>query len=239
MKLNSDGSLLAAGGTSKKIYLFGRGSPTPLWSYEANTWITKLDFNGEYIVAGTGLREYIGEGMREEKEFVCNEIIQPELPEYISGTKDSMLCKNFNGDEEGCTSRPEECFWVSEDSVCDAINAGNETNCADGSCDTAITGKGTKCGDGICERPEDKNNCCEDCRGKSYNGNSGGDEETGGRDIIINTTPENGGEKGGDDENASEEQSMEGDTVIDDVPESPEEEGIIEKIINFLKRLFL
>lgn len=78
VKLNSDGSLLAAASSSKKIYLFSKNSNKPLWEYKANTWVTKLDFNGEYILAGTGLREYGGEGMREEKEFTCTEIIEPK-----------------------------------------------------------------------------------------------------------------------------------------------------------------
>lgn len=78
VKLNSDGSLLAAAGSSKKVYLFSKNSNKPLWEYKANTWVTKMDFNGEYIVAGTGLREYMGEGAREEKEFTCTEIIEPK-----------------------------------------------------------------------------------------------------------------------------------------------------------------
>ncbi len=77
VKLNSDGSLLAAAGTSKKIYMFSRESNKPLWEYKANTWVTKLDFNGEYVVTGTGLREYGGEGAAEEKEFTCTKIIEP------------------------------------------------------------------------------------------------------------------------------------------------------------------
>ena len=82
VKLNYDGSLLAAGGTSKKVYLFSRESNKPLWTYDANTWITKLDFNGEYIVAGTGMREYFGEGVREEiGEFNCKEIIKVYDPD--------------------------------------------------------------------------------------------------------------------------------------------------------------
>lgn len=85
VKLNSDGSLLAAAGTSKKIYMFSRDSNKPLWEYKANTWVTKLDFNGEYIVAGTGLREYGGEGAREEKEFTCTEIIEPPAMEEMGG----------------------------------------------------------------------------------------------------------------------------------------------------------
>ncbi|MBU4257561.1 hypothetical protein KKC04_04085, partial [Patescibacteria group bacterium] len=85
VKLNSDGSLLAAAGTSKKIYMFSKENNKPLWEYEANTWVTKLDFNGEYLVAGTGLREYGGEGAQEEKEFTCTEIFEPPAMEEMEG----------------------------------------------------------------------------------------------------------------------------------------------------------
>ncbi|MFH1132939.1 MAG: PQQ-binding-like beta-propeller repeat protein [Nanoarchaeota archaeon] len=79
LKLNQDGSLLAVGGTTKIIYLFSKNSNTPLWEYLSNTWVTKIDFNGEYIVAGTGPREYFFEGNSvPSTEVVCKEIIQPE-----------------------------------------------------------------------------------------------------------------------------------------------------------------
>jgi len=85
MKLNQDGSLLAAGGTTKKVYLFSKDSNKPLWEYTANTWVTKIDFNGEYIVAGTGPREYFFEGNSiSSEEIQCKEIIQPEpLMNYL------------------------------------------------------------------------------------------------------------------------------------------------------------
>ncbi|PIN85915.1 hypothetical protein COV19_07530 [Candidatus Woesearchaeota archaeon CG10_big_fil_rev_8_21_14_0_10_44_13] len=85
IKLNQDGSLLAAGGTTKKIYLFSRDNNKPLWEYEANTWVTKIDFNGDYIVAGTGPREYFFEGNSvPPDEITCREIIQPEpLMRYL------------------------------------------------------------------------------------------------------------------------------------------------------------
>jgi WD40 repeat protein len=78
IKLNADGSLLAAGGTTKKVYLFSKESNKPLWEYQANTWVTKIDFNGEYVVAGTGPREYFMEGQSlTSTQIVCKEIIQP------------------------------------------------------------------------------------------------------------------------------------------------------------------
>ncbi|MBW2984094.1 WD40 repeat domain-containing protein [Candidatus Woesearchaeota archaeon] len=85
IKLNQDGSLLAAAGTTKKVYLFSRNSNKPLWEYEANTWVTKIDFNGEYIVAGTGPREYFFEGNSvPPDEIKCKGIIQPEpLMNYL------------------------------------------------------------------------------------------------------------------------------------------------------------
>lgn len=79
LKLNPDGSLLAAGGTTKKVYLFSTESNKPLWEHPVNTWVTKIDFNGEYIVAGTGPREYFFEGESLGPERIqCKEIIRPE-----------------------------------------------------------------------------------------------------------------------------------------------------------------
>jgi len=85
IKLNQDGSLLAAGATTKKIYLFSNANNKPLWEYEANTWVTKIDFNGEYIVAGTGPREYFFEGSSvPATKVTCKGIIQPEpLMNYL------------------------------------------------------------------------------------------------------------------------------------------------------------
>ncbi|MBI5123132.1 WD40 repeat domain-containing protein [Candidatus Roizmanbacteria bacterium] len=97
VKLNSDGSLLAAAGTSKKIYMFSKESNKPLWEYKANTWVTKLDFNGKYIVAGTGLREYGGEGATEEKEFTCTEIIEPPSMEEMEGQVDRKTEEDYKG----------------------------------------------------------------------------------------------------------------------------------------------
>ena len=101
VKLNAEGSLLAAGGTSKKIYLFSKESNSPLWKYDVNTWITKLDFNGEYIVAGTGLREYIGEYIAEEKDFQCNEIIQPISMEEMERYSEEGTGEREERDFEG------------------------------------------------------------------------------------------------------------------------------------------
>ena len=94
LKLNSDGSLLAEGGTTKKVYLFSRESNKPLWEYQANTWITKVDFIGEYIVAGPGPREYFFEGESVSPDKIqCKEIIQPKpFEKYLS---------MMNGDVEG------------------------------------------------------------------------------------------------------------------------------------------
>ena len=76
VKLSPDGILLAAGSDSKKIYLFSNENNTPLWVYNTTAWVNKLDFNGEYVVAGTGLKEYFAEGMNEPLgNFECDEII--------------------------------------------------------------------------------------------------------------------------------------------------------------------
>ncbi|MCL6088811.1 MAG: PQQ-binding-like beta-propeller repeat protein [Candidatus Marsarchaeota archaeon] len=163
VKLNGDGTLLAAAGTSKKIYLFSRGSGTPLWGHAASTWVTKLDFNGHYILAGTGLREYIGEGMREEKDYACTEIIQPKPMQRDSGPArpDSGNgpgenygveggCESFDGNEAGCRSNPDYCRWL-DSGICEA-KAGSAS---------------AVCGDGICEFPESRENCPNDCCGEN------------------------------------------------------------------------
>lgn len=140
VKLNSDGSLLAAGGTTKKVYLFSKNSNKPLWEYQANTWVTKIDFNGEYIVAGTGPREYFFEGESVSPDKIqCREIIQPEpFENYLS-----MMGGGAGGIE---INRPGE-----------SIEWGG------GSSDL----KGEKeaiCGDDICGSPtETYENCPDDC----------------------------------------------------------------------------
>ncbi len=126
VKLNQDGSLLATGGTTKKVYLFPKDSNKPLWEYEANTWVTKIDFNGEYIVAGTGPREYFFEGESVSPDKIqCKEIIQPEpFEKYLSrmgggdtegewietGEKEAIcgndMCEPSQENYENC---PEDC----------------------------------------------------------------------------------------------------------------------------------
>jgi len=115
VKLNSDGSLLAAGGTTKKVYLFSKNSSDPLWEYEANTWVTKIDFNGEYIVAGTGPREYFYEGKSLTDEKVeCQNIIQPPPVEenlMMDNTGDGEAKPSYcgNGICEDQTENYENC----------------------------------------------------------------------------------------------------------------------------------
>jgi hypothetical protein len=171
VKLNRDGTLLAAAGTSKKIYLFSRDSATPLWSHETNTWVTKLDFNSNYILAGTGLREYIGEGMREEKTYVCTEIIQPKPMQQDSGPMQPDSgngqaenygveggCESFDGNEAGCRSNPDYCIWLDS-----------------GICEAKARGSGEAvCGDGICQSPENPQNCRQDCCGENCGQAQGG-----------------------------------------------------------------
>ena len=117
IKLNQDGSLLAAGGTTKKVYLFSKNSNKPLWEYEANTWVTKIDFNGEYIVAGTGPREYFFEGNSVPSTKVsCKEIIQPDpLMNYlgkstgaINSGPDNQNTDSLAGCGNGACEPPEE-----------------------------------------------------------------------------------------------------------------------------------
>jgi len=131
--------------------MFGRESSTPKWQYTANTWITKLDFNGQYVAAGTGLREYMGEGIPEEKIFTCTEIIQPKtMEEMQEGIQQ-------DGDEvQEAVCGDGICIPSKERGSCpqDCIPLGEET----------IEEKETTCGNGICEQPEEnRENCMEDC----------------------------------------------------------------------------
>ena len=135
VKLNYDGSLLAAGGTTKNFYLFSKESNKPLWEYQANTWVTKVDFNGEYIVAGTGPREYFfeGESLGPEK-IQCKEIIQPESIENYLG----MMGTNIG--------RPSE-----------SIEFGKDNSERTGE-------KEANCGNSLCETPQETyEDCPEDC----------------------------------------------------------------------------
>ncbi len=188
VKLNSDGTLLAAGGTSKKIYMFSKESNKPLWEYKANTWVTKLDFNDEYIVAGTGLREYGGEGMREEKEFQCKEIIElPQIEESIVGEKKGIqtrqsecgngICEDWLETEKNC---PQDCKEDFKEQYSCTNFDNNEEACKSYSeycywipgenlCEAkSELEEETNCGNNICEPPkENKDSCPEDCCGKN------------------------------------------------------------------------
>jgi len=100
VKLSPDGKLLAAVGSTKKVYLFSKDSSIPLWEYSASTYVTFVDFNGEYVVAGTGAREYVFEGnSASTQEVTCTEIIQPPKQTGSSGlpsgtTSGSSVCGN-------------------------------------------------------------------------------------------------------------------------------------------------
>lgn len=138
VKLSSTGDYLVAGGTTKKVYLFSRDSSEPLWEYDANTWINAVDFNDEYIVAGTGLVEYLYDGNSVgPQEIECEEIIEPPgIEEFITGFSEA----------------PEE-----EMSGLEEERAGVEP--------PATVSKDAVCGDGICERDkgETHENCPQDC----------------------------------------------------------------------------
>ena len=173
VKLNYDGSLLAAGGTSKKVYLFSRESNKPLWTYDTNTWITKLDFNGEYIVAGTGMREYFGEGIRKEiGEFNCKEIIKVLDPDdVIMGGDNGVM--GASGKEivcgDGICIEPQENL---ETCTQDCKREGDfeERDERKESFREDIK-KETRCGNNLCESPQESYETCpQDCCGKDCDG---------------------------------------------------------------------
>lgn len=134
VKLNSDGSLLAAGGAAKKVYMFSRDSNTPLWEYDAVTYVTFIDFNGEYVVAGTGAREFMFEGNSASREEVeCTEITNPTPYWEIemsgdAGVSDEPgvcgdgICEDMKGETyENC---PQDCM-MDGDSDMDEIPDGS------------------------------------------------------------------------------------------------------------------
>ena len=112
--------LFATEASGKKVYLFSKDSNKPLWEYKANTWVTKVDFNGEHIVAGTGPREYFFEGKSLTDEKVnCREIIQPPPRQQKAGMMDqgeyekpkpsvcgNGICEDWLETYENC---PEDC----------------------------------------------------------------------------------------------------------------------------------
>ena len=186
VKLNFDGSLLATGGTTKKVYLFSKNSNKPLWEYQANTWVTKIDFNGDYIVAGTGPREYFFEGESVSPDKIqCKEIIQPEPFENYLKTmgggnleggwieKEGPCTENCigDGDERGtgqlsesscgndfCES-PKETFENCPDDCCPPTGCKDDLGSGEDKNQKEII-----CGDDLCkESEENKDNCPKDC----------------------------------------------------------------------------
>ncbi len=125
VSLNSDGSLLAAGGAAKKVYMFSRDSNVPLWEYNAVTYVTFIDFNGDYVVAGTGAREFMFEGNSASPDEVeCEEIISP-TPYWETMTGEATgptsgepgvcgngLCEDEQG--ESYDNCPQDCMMSGE-----------------------------------------------------------------------------------------------------------------------------
>ncbi|MBU0459414.1 MAG: PQQ-binding-like beta-propeller repeat protein [Nanoarchaeota archaeon] len=227
IKLNQDGSLLAAGGTTKKVYLFSKNSNRPLWEYEANTWVTKIDFNGEYIVAGTGPREYFFEGQSvSSDEIKCKEIIQPEpLLNYLGkniGIINSEGVQNI-GSLAGCGN-----------SICEPPEETENTCCEDckpGGCDGM--------GDQLEDRIVNKGNAKDDTSDNSFCAQFDGNRNTCYAHptecnwIIKDELCEGLGVK---------KEVKEQEVAIEEVPvkdeENLKETGFFSKIIDFFRDLF-
>ncbi len=174
VKLNSDGSLLAAVSSNKNIYLFSRNSNIPLWAYNANTWVTKADFNGEYVVAGTGAREFMFEGSSlTAAEVQCSEIIQPPDLSLLGWGIEGITAKQTQS-PAGTKTSDGKCG----NAICEPDFGETFANCSD---DCSGDGKGTGsskkgksvekpggivrnsvCGDKVCEGAEVET-CYKDC----------------------------------------------------------------------------
>lgn len=172
VKLSSNGDFLVAVGTPKKVYFFEKESNEPLWIYNANTWVDSVDFNDEYIIAGTGLMEYLFEGNDvSTDEVVCKEIIQPppmqETMYYddggIEGTAEcgNSKCEpDFGETHETC---PLDCMSNNDMDPDDLNGLGDEDICENGICEDDFNGE-VFCGNGLCDKPsEDYINCPQDC----------------------------------------------------------------------------
>jgi len=106
--LSSDGELLAAAGTTG-VYLFSKNSNKSLWQYPvSDTWVNTIAFNDEYVVAGTGMLEYMFEGNSASLEEVeCKNIEEVYTLEQLK--KDYMI------DEEDMEYIEEN---IEEESIC-------------------------------------------------------------------------------------------------------------------------
>jgi len=156
VKLNSDGSYLVAGGVKKKVYLFSKGSNIPVWEFDANTWINSVAFNGEYIVAGTGMGEYAFEGNQASAEEInCKTITEPITLEQI---KNGFAPKNSQPQNQTPSNTME--LGICGNNLCEEEIGETKANCPK----DCIEGTGV-CGDGMCEggKGESHTNCPKDC----------------------------------------------------------------------------
>ena len=120
--LSSDGELLAAGTTG--VYLFSKNSNKPLWHYTvSDTWVNTVAFNDEYIVAGTGMLEYMFEGNSASPEEVeCKNIEEVYSLEQLK--KDYM---NDIEDDIGDDWAEKEA--ICGDSICEEEKGESYENC--------------------------------------------------------------------------------------------------------------
>jgi len=160
VKLSGDGSYLVAGGVRKKLYLFSKESNTPLWEFNANTWINSVAFNGEYIVAGTGMTEYAFEGNQASAdEISCTTITEPATLEQIKnhfGQNNTSTSPQNNNQTAPNTIEPGICG----NNLCEEEIGETKANCPK----DCIEGTGI-CGDVLCEggKGESHTNCSKDC----------------------------------------------------------------------------
>ncbi|OIO22042.1 hypothetical protein AUJ17_00785 [Candidatus Micrarchaeota archaeon CG1_02_47_40] len=203
MKFSSDGNYLVGGGTARKLYLFSKASAAPLWEYTANEWIGAVDFQGDYIAAVTGMKEFAFEGNEiGETPVTCNSIIQPPSREEVErfysmgsgGAGANAQCGNSICEPDGGETL--------ETCPSDCAGGGNVPflhDCGDGICGTDETadncnldcfgggenGAPANCGNGMCEMGENAQNCPLDCIGGG-NGSPQGIINTGKYALVCN-----------------------------------------------------
>lgn len=143
--ISSNGEHVAAASKDKNVYFFSKNSSTPVWQYNAGTWVNSiaLSSDGNYIIAGTGTSEYFSEG--HEVTDASGQNVQQGVENAVCG---DGICMPAFETTENCAS----------DCKGGVTSYQNDT--------VAVDYKEIQCGDGVCEGNESAETCYEDCTEK-------------------------------------------------------------------------